>query len=117
MSNITMAKQDMDQEKSNFLHFHGGEAQQFRVFRLAHLVNIRGGNISLALLRWESRWIYQLYNLDPRVLNEKLLFIRFYKPWKFIALYIFEGRWKELRAQNHTHKANWEEVITTEHEQ
>ncbi|XP_069598891.1 uncharacterized protein [Ranitomeya imitator] len=86
LSNIAMASRDQKRNKTlssvaaHFLEKHQGLPVGFKVMGLESVsTNIRGGNITNALLRCESKWIYKLQSCTPRGLNEDLLFTGFYK--------------------------------------
>ncbi|CAJ0968092.1 unnamed protein product [Ranitomeya imitator] len=86
LSNINTAKKDLGKGKKlssvagHFLQEHGGSASSLRVMGLEGVrPDVRGGNITLDLLRRESKWIYNLNSRAPGGMNEELLFTGFYK--------------------------------------
>ncbi|XP_069615772.1 uncharacterized protein [Ranitomeya imitator] len=86
LSNIATASRDLRRDNTlssvaaHFLEKHQGRPAGFKVMGLETVsTNIRGGNITNALLRCESKWIYKLQSCTPSGLNEDLLFTGFYK--------------------------------------
>lgn len=87
ISTITLADRDKRAGKTltsvaeHFLQVHKGRTSDLTVFGLEKLkANIRGGDPVPALLRKESRWIYNLQTLIPDGLNEELLYTGFLDP-------------------------------------
>lgn len=85
-SNISLARRDRQQNKtlttvaSHYLMHHGGKYNNSKIVGLDWIrATIRGGDLTPALLRSESRWIYQLNSVAPKGLNEDVLFTGFYK--------------------------------------
>ncbi|XP_077137278.1 uncharacterized protein LOC143799794 [Ranitomeya variabilis] len=85
-SNISMAKADKAKGKTltsvatHYLDEHNSQLVDTKILGLEGVqTNIRGGNVTLELLRRESRWIFDLNCLTPFGLNEDLLFTGFYK--------------------------------------
>ncbi|XP_069610646.1 isocitrate dehydrogenase [NAD] subunit gamma, mitochondrial-like [Ranitomeya imitator] len=85
-SNITTAKKDLERGKtlssvaSHFFSVHNSQYKGTRIMGLERVQSdIRGGDITLELLRRESKWIFNLNCQAPSGLNEDLLFTGFYK--------------------------------------
>ncbi|XP_077113033.1 uncharacterized protein LOC143768226 [Ranitomeya variabilis] len=85
-SNVRTARADKAKGKTltsvaaHYLAEHDSQLVDTRILGLEGVrTNIRGGNVTLELLRRESKWIFQLNCLTPLGLNEDLLFTGFYK--------------------------------------
>ncbi|XP_069612068.1 uncharacterized protein [Ranitomeya imitator] len=86
LSTITTAKKDLEKGKtlssvaSHFLSTHNSQSRGIKIVGLESVQpDIRGGDITLELLRRESKWIFNLNSQTPFGLNEDLLFTGFYK--------------------------------------
>ncbi|XP_069624214.1 uncharacterized protein [Ranitomeya imitator] len=86
LSNITTAKRDLEKGKtltsvaSHFLSTHNSQSKGIKIVGLESVPSdIRGGDITLELLRRESKWIFNLNSQTPSGLNEDMLFTGFYK--------------------------------------
>ncbi|XP_073408052.1 uncharacterized protein [Dendrobates tinctorius] len=85
-SNITTAKKDKEKGNtltsvaSHYLVTHNSQWHGTGILGLESVQpDIRGGDITLELLRQESKWIFNLNSLAPAGLNEDLLFTGFCK--------------------------------------
>ncbi|XP_069606136.1 uncharacterized protein [Ranitomeya imitator] len=85
-STIVTVKKDKEKGKTlssvkaHFLAVHNSQSSGTKILGLESVQSdIRVGDISLELLRRESKWIYNLKSLTPSGLNEDLLFTGFYK--------------------------------------
>lgn len=85
-SNISLARRDQQQDKtlttvaSHYLPNHVGKYDKTKIIGLDQLRStIRGGDLTPALLRSESRWIYRLNSVAPGGLKEDLHLTGFYK--------------------------------------
>lgn len=80
-STISLAQRDKDQGKKlttiaeHYLEHHAGRYVGTKIVGLERVLgNGRGGDIGIALLRKESRWIFETNSLYPDGLNAELLF-------------------------------------------
>ncbi|XP_077110824.1 uncharacterized protein LOC143766764 [Ranitomeya variabilis] len=85
-SNISTAQRDKSKGKTltsvaaHYLVEHNSQWVGTKILGLEAVnTNMRGGNVTLELLKRESKWIFDLNCVIPLGINEDLLFTGFYK--------------------------------------